>query len=143
MIGTAAVLVIHIAIPRIICIIPSVAKNDGNLSFVTSKPFINPTNIPNNIDAKIASNILFVACRTSAENIALIAAVEPTVKSICPAPKTNTPATAITDTIAVCLNMFNKFPEAMNPLPFKAIEKNINTIPRTMYTVNLLNSNFL
>jgi hypothetical protein len=39
--------------------------------------------------------------------------------------------------------MFNKFPEAMNPLPFKAIEKNINTIPSTMYTVNLLNSNFL
>ena len=51
--------------------------------------------------------------------MALIAVLEPTVRSIWPALNTNTPATDIIEIIAVCLKMFKRFCVLAKPLSLK------------------------
>ena len=68
-----------------------------------------PTIMPKPMPTIRASRILFVACRTRDTSIAVMAVTAPTVRSICPAAITKTPATAMTDIIAVCLRMLIRF----------------------------------
>ena len=90
-----------------------------------------------------ARKILLVDFKTRATNMALIAVLEPTVRSIWPALNTNTPATDIIEIIAVCLKMFKRFCVLAKPFSLNVIAKNTNTTARTIYTIYLLICIFL
>ena len=111
------VLLIHMAIPVRIPCIPRVTKNGGIVKKVMSRPFRTPTTPPRNSAAPSARRILSVAFKT-------IAAINPTtgttpliVRSIPPVASTKVIPTAITEIIAVCLQIFRIFVTEKNIPP--------------------------
>ena len=120
--GTAAVLLTHIAVPLAIPIMASVTRNEGIPTRVVKRPLTMPTTIP----VRSPQNIPPI--RPNLANASAVVtearpATEPIDRSISPADRTKVMPTAMMAIIAVWRTIFSKLFGSRNPLSLRVIEK--------------------